>query len=129
MLAQSIFVITLLTVADATCMGHLHRRSAENNTVEVSKFGYAGQVGPLLWHTFAEENSACEKGEWQSPINIGRLPSFTYQMCDMKVQSPLQSSHSQSFNSQQITNDLRCYDQTSNIFTKDKHCEDQACRV
>lgn len=78
MLIQSIFVATLLSVADATCMGHLHRRAAENNTVEVSKFGYSGQVGPLLWQTLGEENSVCEKGENQSPINIGKLPSSTF---------------------------------------------------
>ncbi|TID14418.1 alpha carbonic anhydrase [Venturia nashicola] len=70
MLIQSVFVTTLLAVADATCMGHLHRRAAKSNTVEVSNFGYSGSVGPLLWQTLAEENSACEKGENQSPINI-----------------------------------------------------------
>ncbi|KAE9976879.1 hypothetical protein BLS_001804 [Venturia inaequalis] len=51
-------------------MGHLHRRAAKSHTVEVSKFGYSGPVGPLLWPTLAKENSACEKGDHQSPINI-----------------------------------------------------------
>jgi carbonic anhydrase len=78
MLIQSILFTTMLAVADATCMGHLHRRAAENNTVEVSKFGYSGQIGPLLWQTLAAENTVCEKGENQSPINIGKLPSFTF---------------------------------------------------
>lgn len=76
MLIQSTFVATLLAVANATCMGHLHRRAAKENTVEVSKFGYSGPLGPLLWQTLAEENSACEKGENQSPINIGKPSSI-----------------------------------------------------
>jgi carbonic anhydrase len=53
-------------------MGHLHRRATSNNTVEVSKFGYSGAIGPLLWQTLAAENAICEKGENQSPINIGQ---------------------------------------------------------
>jgi carbonic anhydrase len=80
MLVQSIFVATMLAVANATCMGHLHRRATESNTVEVSKFGYSGRVGPLLWQTLAAENTACEKGENQSPINIGKLLSFTLRL-------------------------------------------------
>jgi carbonic anhydrase len=72
MLIQLAFIGTMLAVADATCMGHLHRRAASNNTVETSKFGYSGSTGPLLWQTLAAENALCEKGETQSPINIGK---------------------------------------------------------
>jgi carbonic anhydrase len=66
-----LLISTLSLLANATCMGHLHRRATSNNTVEISKFGYSGAIGPLLWQTLATENAICEKGENQSPINIG----------------------------------------------------------
>jgi len=72
MLLCFVFVATMLAVANATCMGHLHHRAFDNNTVEVSKFGYTGGIGPLLWQTLATANALCEKGESQSPINIGK---------------------------------------------------------
>ncbi|QDS77878.1 hypothetical protein FKW77_000379 [Venturia effusa] len=76
----------MLAVANATCMGHLHRHAANQKTAEVSKFGYSGAVGPLLWQTLTEENSACEKGENRSPINIDS--SIQKAICAPKIHIP-----------------------------------------
>jgi carbonic anhydrase len=67
-------LVAFLSTARASCLhatSHLQRLVGPNNTVEVSKFGYTGGLGPLLWQTLATEYMLCEQGAYQSPINIG----------------------------------------------------------
>jgi carbonic anhydrase len=90
MLHSFTFLAALVSIVESSCLygtSHLERRVTENNTVPVSKFGYTGQVGPLLWQTLAAENALCEQGVNQSPINIGELlfPSVPNKFFSMKM--------------------------------------------
>lgn len=65
-------ILPLLTAATASCIRgtSLYPRSADG-VVEVNPFNYTGTGGPLNWYGLDEkENSACAKGNRQSPINI-----------------------------------------------------------
>jgi carbonic anhydrase len=83
MWSHIVFAAALVSIAESSCLhatSFLQRRKSENNTVEVAKFGYTDPIGPLLWKTLAAENVLCEEGENQSPINIGKYHSITYDM-------------------------------------------------
>lgn len=67
--------LLLASTASATCLHGLsmfkRATGSENDTVEVSSFGYGPQNGPFNWASLAPENGACKTGINQSPINIG----------------------------------------------------------
>jgi hypothetical protein len=74
-----LYLVGVVSIVQASCLhgtSHLVRQVTPNKTVEVSKFGYTGKIGPSLWHTLAKENSLCATGTYQSPINIGELRLF-----------------------------------------------------
>jgi carbonic anhydrase len=76
-----LYVVALVPFVQASCLhgtSQLVRRVTANNTVEVSKFGYTGKIGPNLWHTLSKENSLCASGAYQSPINLGELLFLSY---------------------------------------------------
>ncbi|KAI0848493.1 carbonic anhydrase [Daldinia vernicosa] len=54
------------------CGSHTHLdRRAEGEEVPISKFGYTGAVGPLLWTQLdTAANGLCSTGSNQSPINM-----------------------------------------------------------
>jgi carbonic anhydrase len=75
MLFPVLLLVSFLSTVHASCLhgtSYLQRRVAPNKTVEVSKFGYTGKFGPLLWQTLATDYALCDQGAYQSPINIGK---------------------------------------------------------
>jgi len=74
MLSQLALLASISSIVESSCLhgtSHLIRRVGPDNRVEVSKFGYTGQTGPLLWQTLTADFAVCEQGVNQSPINIG----------------------------------------------------------
>ncbi|KAI1463606.1 carbonic anhydrase [Daldinia caldariorum] len=67
---------------------HLDRRS-EGEEVPVSKFGYTGTIGPLLWTQLdTAANGLCSTGTNQSPINMVDGQFKLVSACDVELNIP-----------------------------------------
>jgi carbonic anhydrase len=69
-----VVLVTVAATVSASCAHgtSLHRRQAtEEGKVEVAKFGYSDEQGPLNWAGLDPANSACATSKVQSPIVLG----------------------------------------------------------
>ncbi|KAK3952821.1 alpha carbonic anhydrase [Pseudoneurospora amorphoporcata] len=65
----------------------LHPRE-EGKAVQVKKFGYTGNTGPLFWSSLAPENTVCSTGTRQSPIDMREGSFNMMSSSDIQVEIP-----------------------------------------
>ncbi|KAH7037283.1 alpha carbonic anhydrase [Microdochium trichocladiopsis] len=70
MISQLLLAAAAITPAMAFCGGHTHLDRRAEGEVPINTFGYTGAIGPLFWNTLAAENTACNTGTTQSPIDM-----------------------------------------------------------
>jgi len=88
MLSQIILAAVAVTPAMAFCGGHTHLDTRAEGEVEVKTFGYHGAIGPLVWNTLAVENTACNTGKNQSPIDMVPAVFTTVNAADISLEIP-----------------------------------------
>ncbi|KAJ1335810.1 carbonic anhydrase [Microdochium nivale] len=70
MFSQLLLAAAAISPAMAFCGGHTHLDTRAEGEVPVNTFGYFGAIGPLFWNKLAADNTACNTGKNQSPIDM-----------------------------------------------------------